>query len=107
MKKVTIYINDKNLKNIEKYQSLNILKTRTEALNNILENYFESDFSINDVEAINNKIDRLLKLTNLLKSLTEQFFANNGFRLNKNIKDDKMLNEFYRDIQKSKYNFLD
>ena len=107
MKKVTIYINGKNLKNIEKYQSLNNLKTRTEALNNIIENYFESDFSIKDVEAINNKIDRLLKLTNLLKSLTEQLFANNGFRQNKSIKDDKMLNDFYRDIQKNKYNFFD
>ena len=106
MKKITIYINDKNLKSIEKYQSLNNLKTRTESLNNILENYFENDFSIKDVEAINNKIDRLLKLTNLLKSLTEQSFANNGFRQNKSIKDDEKLNEFYRDIQKSKYSFF-
>ena len=106
MKKVTIYIEDNNLKNIEKYQSLNNLKTRTESLNNILSDYFESGISIKSIDNINNKLERLLKLTNLLKDLSEQSFANNGFRVNKSIKDDEKLNEFYRDIQKSKYSFF-
>ena len=107
MANILIDIKDKHLKNIEKFQSLNKIKTRTKAINLIMEQYFETGLTILELNELNKKIERLLRAVNFVKDLSEQSFANNGFRANKNVKEDEKLQEFYRNLQKNKYNFFD
>ena len=76
-------------------------------------------YHINELDKVNNKSDLSMLLEKLeklqsdmedfkkkyhwLNALVKQIFVNSGFRLNRNLKDDQVFNEFVNSRYKEKY----
>ncbi len=58
---------------------------------------------LNKLESLQNDMDDFKKKYHWLNALTKQIFVNSGFRLNRDLKDDPIFNEFVNTRYKEKY----
>lgn len=55
------------------------------------------------LETLQNDMEDFKKKYHWLNALVKQIFVNSGFRLNRNLKDDQVFNEFVNSRYKEKY----
>lgn len=58
---------------------------------------------LNKLESLQNDMDDFKKKYHWMNALIKQIFVNSGFRLNRNLKDDPIFNEFVNTRYKEKY----
>lgn len=87
--------------------SKNKLNSRNEVINNILKTVLKNSDAITNYNALDKKLERILKMESLNNNLLEQLFCNHGFAMNMNKKEDLMLKELYEDLRKKYIVFMD
>lgn len=106
MSVVTTKLSAKDSENLEKFMKENKCKNKSSAIReciNIASCKQELNTSIYDIIT---KLNKIIHNENILKKLLEQFFANNGFVENYDIKKDQCLKDFYENNNTYKNNFL-
>lgn len=86
---------------------LNKIKTKNKAINDILTIFFDNEKFFHNIKDLDRKLDKVLSIVSITKSLDEQIFTNLGFRENLSPKDDEFLNKFYDNIKKNKFKIFD
>lgn len=78
----------------------NKLKSKSAAIKKCIHYYFNDNNKTVLLMDMNSKLNRIIYRDTLTKKLLEQFFANMGFQVNENVKNDKCLDEFYKNNNK-------
>lgn len=100
MNRSSISFSDKQEANIKNYMIKNNINLKSKAIREIVDNYFQYENSFDDLKKLSKKIDSMIGLLNIIKSLSEQIYMNMGIRENANPKDNESLQEFYNTIKK-------
>ena len=106
MLKCSVRLNDHDEIKLKKYMEVHDIKNVSEAIRKCID--FSSDrvditLSLHELES---KINRLISVANFTKKLLEQFYANTGFSINSDPKDDETLKDFYEKNYSRGNNFL-
>ena len=107
MKRLTLRISDELDKLLDIYISKHKLSSKNEAIASVLEVVLKNNDTITHYKDLDKKMERILKLESLNHNLIEQLFANHGFPMNLNKKEDLMLEELYKDLKKNYVIFMD
>ena len=100
MNRSSISFSDKQEADIKNYMIKNNINLKSKAIREIVDNYFQYENSFDDLKKLSKKIDSMIGLLNIIKSLSEQIYMNMGIRENQNPKDNESLQEFYDTIKK-------
>lgn len=92
---------------LEMYMKKNKIKSKNKIINDIINYFLKNSDSFNSIKEIDRKLEQLLKLSSLNNNLIEQLFANHEFPINNDRKEDEMLKEFYENLKKKNYLFMD
>lgn len=107
MKRLTLRISDELDKLLDIYISKHKLSSKNEAIASVLEVVLKNNDTITHYKDLDKKMERILKLESLNHNLIEQLFANHGFPMNLNKKEDLMLEELYKDLKRNYVIFMD
>ena len=103
----TLRISNDLSKLLDIYVVKNKLKSKNEAIINILNLHLKNGETFKSFQDLDRKLERLLKLESLNKILLEQSFCNHGFPINMDRKEDMRLQELYEDMKKSYVIFME
>ena len=92
---------------LEMYMKKNKIKSKNKIINDIINYFLKNSDSFNSIKEIDRKLERLLRLSSLNTNLIEQLFTNHEFPINNDRKEDEMLKEFYENLKKKNYLFMD
>lgn len=107
MKKFTVRLDDELDSSLEKYIKKNRISSKNEAIKGMIKYFIDSKETMSFHKELNNKLERLLKLESMNNHLLEQLFANHGFTMNFDKKEDQLLKETYENIRKKYIIFMD
>lgn len=95
MKIISLKISDNEERIINELMKRNNYKSKSDTIRNciMIASNIENINAFLDEE--NRKINRISHNVFITQKLLEQFFANNGFRKNMDVREDKCLNEFF------------
>lgn len=100
MSRCTITFEDSLEVDIKRYMQKKNVKLKSKAIREIVKNYFQYESSYEDFKEVSKKLDVIVQLSNIIKSLEEQIYIGMGIRENVNPKDNKTLQEFYDNFRK-------
>lgn len=103
---ISCQIEDNINKKLNEIMKRNNYKSKSEAIRECIDVAYNNDNIKVYLGEENRKINRISHNVFLIKKLLEQFFANNGFRENINVKDDKCLNDFFEEYSSYNNDFL-
>ena len=100
MNRTSISFSDKQEADIKNYMIKNNISLKSKAVREIVDSYFQYETNFEDLKKLSKKVDSMVGLLNVIKSLSEQIYMNMGIRENQNPKDNESLQEFYDTIKK-------
>lgn len=101
MGRYCIYLDENLEKKLDTYMKKNNYAKRSVAIKDCITKVILDEERQSLMFEINDKLNRILYRQNLNKIVQEQMFANFGFPLNYDVKEDKLLKEIY--VKNDKY----
>ncbi len=104
--KFSVSFNEKESILLLNYMKENNIKSKAEAIRKCLKTAISIEIKYDMLKDMDSKLNRIIYRENIQKKLLEQFFANMVFKKNYDVKEDKILINFYQDIDRYRDNFM-
>ena len=102
----SIKFDEIDLKHIDTLMKKFKLKNRSEVVRKCIDLAMYQESSLDKIEDLDSKLNRLLYRENITKNLLAQFFVNMGFRRNIPLEDSECYQDFLDKNNKYRDNFL-
>ncbi len=102
----SVRFSDEEYMSLQNFMNENNINNKSKAFRKALEIANKEQDNNSFLKNVDDKLNRIIYNETIIKKLLEQFFANTGFSINSNPKNDKTLQDFYEKNYSRKNNFL-
>lgn len=102
----SVRFSDEEYMSLQNFMNENNINNKSKAFRKALEIANKEQDNNSFLKNVDDKLNRIIYNEIIIKKLLEQFFANTGFSINLNPKNDKTLQDFYEKNYSRKNNFL-